>query len=106
MTRPPTAVNSDDEEDIPHCSPGWSSIVPGTHKRQRLVYTYGWENQTNYPSQITTPLQETIYALAMLEEPMDNMINDMPDLIDIPKEVLFQNYLYPPWMWTHSNDAS
>ena len=34
------------------------------------------------------------------------MISDMPNLFNIPKEVLFQNYLYAPWMWTHSNDAS
>ena len=33
-------------------------------------------------------------------------MSDMPNLIDNPKEVLFQNYLYTPWMWTHVNNAS
>ena len=29
---------------------------------------------------------------------MDSVTGDMPYLTDIPKEVLFQNYLYKPWM--------
>ena len=32
------------------------------------------------------------------------MISDIPNLINVPKEVLIQDYFYPPWMWTHLND--
>ena len=49
--------------------------------------------ETSYPSQIPTKPQEPVYQSTSLEEPMDSMISDMPDLINIPKEVLLQNYL-------------
>ena len=29
---------------------------------------------------------------------MDGTESDIPNLIDIPKEVLFQDYLLPPWI--------
>ena len=54
--------------------------------------------ETSYLSQILTHLQESVNESATLEESMGNMFSDMPDLIDIPKDVLFQNYLYTPWM--------
>ena len=32
---------------------------------------------------------------------MDSTDSDIANLINVPKEVLFQDYLLPPWIWTH-----
>ena len=54
--------------------------------------------EASYPSQIPAQLQEPVYESATLEELMDIMFSNMPNIITIPKEVLIQNYLYAPWM--------
>ena len=56
--------------------------------------------EANYPSQMPTQLQEPVYESATLKESKDSLFSDMPNLINVPKEVFFQNYLYTPWMWT------
>ena len=62
-------------------------------------------SETSYPSQIPTPLQEPISKLVTQEEPMDSTDSDIPNLIDITKEVLFHDYLLLPCIWTHLDDA-
>ena len=64
------------------------------NQKEIYAYTWPWENQrlailSKYPPN----LQEPVYKSAILEDPMDSMSCDMPDLIDVLKEVLFQNYL-------------
>ena len=54
--------------------------------------------EDSYPSQVPTQLQEHVYESVTLKEPMGSMFSDMPNLINVPKEMLFQNYLYTPWM--------
>ena len=56
------------------------------------------KSETSYPSPINEPIAQ--------EESMDTTGSDKPDLTNIPKEVLFQDCLLPPWIWTHSDDAS
>ena len=64
------------------------------------------KSETSHSSQIPTPLQETFSKPIPQEEPMDNTDSDMPNLINVPEEVLFQDYLSPPWIWTYSNVAN
>ena len=63
-------------------------------------------SENSHPSQISTPLQEPTYYSVIPDKPLDSMISDMSYFIDIPEEVLFQDYLNPTWMWTHLNDDS
>ena len=70
------------------------------------AYTWHQENQRlvillKYP----TPLQEPIYKLVIQEEPIDSMISDMLNLIDVPNEVLFPDYVLESWVWINLNDA-
>ena len=57
------------------------------------------------PSHIPTPLQEPIDEPINQEEPMESMDSDIPDLINVPKEVLFQEYILPPSIWNDSDGA-
>ena len=73
------------------------------------TYAFIWlqtNKKTSYPSQIPTWLQEQINEPITQEELIDSTDSDIPNLIYIPKEVLFQNYLLPPLVWAHSDDAS
>ena len=56
------------------------------------------KSETSYPSHIPTPSQESINDSITNAESMDSMDSDMLNLIDVPEEVLFQNYLLPSWM--------
>ena len=67
-------------------------------ERDLCIHMAPRKPETSYPSQIPIKPQEPIYESATLEEPMDSMISDIPNLTDIPKEVFFQNYLYILWM--------
>ena len=81
-------------------------MVQGTCTRQRLMHPYGsGKIGTSYLSQIPTPSQESVNDSVTQAEPMHSTDSDMLDFINIPEEVLFQDYLFPPWMQTHSNDA-
>ena len=51
------------------------------------------KSQASYSSKIPTPPTKPKYESATLEEPIDSMISDMPTPINVPEEVLFQNYL-------------
>ena len=53
---------------------------------------------TSYPSQISTQSQGSINDSVTKAEPINSMDSDMPNLINVPKEVLFQDYLFPPWL--------
>ena len=86
------------EEDFP-TGPWITQYGPmNLHWKWICKYTWFQENQTSYPSQIPTQLQGPVYESATLEKPIDSVISDMLNLINDPKEVLFQNYLYAPWM--------
>ena len=54
------------------------------------------KSETSHSSQIPTQSQDLINE--PVEEPMDSTDSDIPNLIDIPKEVLFHDYLLPPWI--------
>ena len=105
---PPAVVPDDDkeEEDFPTALLDdlvWSKeCIP---ERELCIHMALRKPETSHPSQIPSQLQEPVYESATLEEPMDSMISDMPDFINVPKQVLFWNYLCTPWMWTHMNDA-
>ena len=91
--------NNNEEEDFPIAlldNSVWTEEM--ILERDLCIYMSLRKPETSYPSQIPTQLQEPVYKSATLEGPMDSMISDMPNLIDVPKEVLFQNYLDTPWV--------
>ena len=95
----PSAVDSDDvkeEENFPqHPWMTQYGLRKSITERDLCIHMALRKPETSYPSQIPTQPQELIYESATLEEPMDSMISDMPNLIiDIPEEVLFQNCIY------------
>ena len=67
-------------------------------ERDLCIYMAPRRPGASYPSQIPTQPQEPVYEPATLEELMDSMFSDMPNLVNISKEVFFQNWLYTPWM--------
>ena len=56
------------------------------------------KSETSYLSQIPTAPQKPMYESIIQEMAMDSIISDMPNLINVPKEVFFLDFLYPPWM--------
>ena len=105
---PPAAFNSDDDEkeDFPqaHLNDSLWSEKPILN-RDWCICMSPRTSETTYPSQIPTQPQEPIHESATIEEPMDSMIRDMPSLIDVPREVLSQNYLYKSTC-SHPEDLS
>ena len=55
-------------------------------------------SEMSYPSQILNPSQEPINETISQDELMDSMDSDKPNLTDVPKEVLFQDYLLSHWI--------
>ena len=93
-------MDSDDkEEDFPTAPLDdfvWSKEP--IKERDLCIHMAPRKPEISYPSQIHIQLQEPVYESATLEEPLESIIRDMPNLINIPKDMLFQNYLYAPWM--------
>ena len=95
------AVDFDDNDEVhfptaPLDDPVWSEEpIPD---RDLCIHMALRKSEISYPSQIPMPLQEPIYESITLAEPMNSTDSDIPNFINIPKEVFFQNYLYPPWM--------
>ena len=98
---PPTVhCNDDEEEEYFPTAPLNDLIWSEEPKQERdlCIYMAPRRPEASYPSQIPTKPQESAYKSPTLEELMDSMFSDMPDIIYIPEEVLFQNYLYAPWI--------
>ena len=55
------------------------------------------KSETSYHSQIYTQSQKPINDPITQEEPMDSKDSDVSNLIDVPEEILFQDYLLAPW---------
>ena len=54
--------------------------------------------EASYSSQIPIQPQESVYEPVAPEEQIDSKFIDMINLIDVPQEVLFESYLYTPWL--------
>ena len=91
--------DNDTEENFPTASlddPVWCKIpIPD---RDLCIHMAVGKSETSYPSQISTPSQEPINKSITQEEPMDSTESDIPDLIDILEDALFQHYLLLPWI--------
>ena len=89
----PPAVDPDDdkEEEDFHTAPLDDSVLSEEPipERDLCIHMALRKPEASNPSLIPTQLQEPAYESATLEEPMDSMISDMPDLINIPKEMIF-----------------
>ena len=87
--------DDEEEEDFPTAPLDdlvWSEEpIPARHV---CIYRALRKPEASFPFQIPTQSQYPVYESATLEELMESMFGYMQDLIDIPKEVLFQNYLY------------
>ena len=105
---PPTVYSDNGVEKSFHTAPLddllWSKEpIP---ERYLWIHMAPDKPETSYPSQISMALQEPINEPVTWAELMDSMDSDIPNLIDVPEEVIFQDNILQPWMWTWLFDAS
>ena len=76
---------------FPDTTPGWGSMVWGTNI-QKVPYG-SKEVKGQLCPQTSTHPQEPIHQTITWEEALHSMLSDMLDVIDIPNNALFQEYL-------------
>ena len=93
-------MNFDDdvEEDLPTAPLMTQYGLRNLYWTETYAFIWVWENQWQVTFSNTHPTQEPIYESIIQDEPMDSMESGISNLINIPKEVFFQNYLYPSWI--------
>ena len=63
--------------------------------RELCIHMAPDKSETSYSSQLPTQLWELINEPIAWEKTIDDTDSDMPDLINVPEEVLFQDYPSP-----------
>ena len=64
------------------------------HERDMCIHISTGKSEASFNPQTTAYPQKPIHKAVTWEEALSNLLSDMPDVVDDPKEALIQEYLF------------